>query len=261
MRQSSGFTDANYIRLAGRTTDVLNFGICFSGTALLPYHYQDLLLAGHRIDSAVRPFREFFPRWPRWRSSPFGGFILLLSSIARRRRRHPCSRALPPNSSLIVFPISVNISARSATRARGIREATANSPSILRAERPAASLEGCGAHLAVVLEGWARLRSHQSSFEARKARTSKRAQCAHAEDDGGASFSSSIEPEMDDVAVGDNIFLAFQPQLAGVRGRRHRAAERGVVGIGDGFGADEALLEESRRWITPAAAGVALVPR
>jgi hypothetical protein len=27
-----------------------------------------------------------------------------------------------------------------------------------------------------------------------------------------------IEPEMHDVAVGDDIFLAFQPQLAGVAG-------------------------------------------
>jgi hypothetical protein len=29
---------------------------------------------------------------------------------------------------------------------------------------------------------------------------------------------SGIEPEMHDVAVGDDIFLAFQPQLAGIPG-------------------------------------------
>ena len=47
---------------------------------------------------------------------------------------------------------------------------------------------------------------------------------------------------MHDVAVGDDIFLAFQPQLAGVAGAGF-AAERDVIGIGDGFGADKALFE------------------
>ena len=52
----------------------------------------------------------------------------------------------------------------------------------------------------------------------------------------------SVEPEMHDVAVGDDIFLAFQPQLAGIAGAGF-AAERDVIGIGDGFGADKALFE------------------
>ena len=47
---------------------------------------------------------------------------------------------------------------------------------------------------------------------------------------------------MHHVAVGDDVFLAFQPQLAAVAGAGF-AAERDIVGIGDGLGADEALLE------------------
>jgi hypothetical protein len=47
---------------------------------------------------------------------------------------------------------------------------------------------------------------------------------------------------MHDVAVGDDVFLAFQPQLAGVAGTGF-AAERDVIGVGDGFGADKTLLE------------------
>ena len=47
---------------------------------------------------------------------------------------------------------------------------------------------------------------------------------------------------MHHVAVGDDIVLAFQPQFAGVAGAGF-AAERDIIGIGDGFGADEALLE------------------
>ena len=47
---------------------------------------------------------------------------------------------------------------------------------------------------------------------------------------------------MHDVAVGDDVVLAFQPQLAGIAGAGF-AAERNVIGIGDGLGADESLLE------------------
>jgi hypothetical protein len=47
---------------------------------------------------------------------------------------------------------------------------------------------------------------------------------------------------MHDVAVGDDIFLAFQPQLAGIAGARF-AAERDVIGIGDGFGADKPFFK------------------
>src|SRR5579863_1387352 len=53
---------------------------------------------------------------------------------------------------------------------------------------------------------------------------------------------SGIEPEMHHVAVGDDIVLAFQPQFAGVAGAG-LAAKRDIIGIADGFGADEALLE------------------
>src|SRR5882762_484399 len=51
-----------------------------------------------------------------------------------------------------------------------------------------------------------------------------------------------IKPEMHDVAIGDDVLLAFQPQLAGIAGAGF-AAERGVIGIGDGFGADKSLFE------------------
>ena len=47
---------------------------------------------------------------------------------------------------------------------------------------------------------------------------------------------------MHHVAVGDDVFLAFQPQLAGIA-RAGFAAERDIVGIGDGLGADKALFE------------------
>ena len=47
---------------------------------------------------------------------------------------------------------------------------------------------------------------------------------------------------MHDVAVGDDVLLALQPQLAGIAGAG-LAAERDVVGIGDGFGADETLFK------------------
>src|SRR3954468_9797792 len=51
-----------------------------------------------------------------------------------------------------------------------------------------------------------------------------------------------IKPEMHHVAVGDDIFLAFQPQLAGIAGAGF-AVQRDVIGIGDGLGPNEALLE------------------
>ncbi len=47
---------------------------------------------------------------------------------------------------------------------------------------------------------------------------------------------------MHHVAVGDDIFLAFQPQLAGIAGA-DLAAERDVIGVGDGFGANKSLFE------------------
>ena len=50
------------------------------------------------------------------------------------------------------------------------------------------------------------------------------------------------KPEMHDVAVGDHIILAFQPHLADVA-RAGFAAERHIVVVGDGLGADEAALE------------------
>ena len=53
---------------------------------------------------------------------------------------------------------------------------------------------------------------------------------------------SGRKPEMHHVAVGDDIVLAFQPQLAGIA-RAGLAAERDIVVIGDGLGADEAALE------------------
>src|ERR1700694_6127591 len=53
---------------------------------------------------------------------------------------------------------------------------------------------------------------------------------------------SRREPEMDDVAVGDDVILALEPKLAGVA-RAGLAAERHVVLPGDDLGADEAALE------------------
>ena len=47
---------------------------------------------------------------------------------------------------------------------------------------------------------------------------------------------------MHDVAVLDDVLLAFEPHLAGVL-RPVLAAERHVVVIGDGLGADKSLLE------------------
>src|SRR5260370_4962805 len=54
--------------------------------------------------------------------------------------------------------------------------------------------------------------------------------------------SLSIKPEMHDVAVGDDILLAFQPQLAGVAGAG-LATERDVISVGNGFGANKTLFE------------------
>jgi len=47
---------------------------------------------------------------------------------------------------------------------------------------------------------------------------------------------------MHDVAIRDDVILAFQPQLAGIA-RAGFAIQRDVVVISDGLGADEALLE------------------
>ena len=47
---------------------------------------------------------------------------------------------------------------------------------------------------------------------------------------------------MQDVAVGDRVLRAFDPQLAGILGALLTAAGDVVV-IGDHFGADEALFE------------------
>src|SRR5260370_42651580 len=47
---------------------------------------------------------------------------------------------------------------------------------------------------------------------------------------------------MHDVAVGDDVLLAFQPQLAGIAGAG-LAAERDVIGIGNRPGANKTLFE------------------
>ena len=62
---------------------------------------------------------------------------------------------------------------------------------------------------------------------------------------------------MHHVAVGDDVFLAFQPELAGIASTG-LAAEHDVIVIGDGLGADKPFSKSV--WITPAAVG-ALVPR
>ena len=51
-----------------------------------------------------------------------------------------------------------------------------------------------------------------------------------------------IKPEVHDVAVGDDILLAFQPELAGFA-RAGFALVGDVIGIGNGFGADKALFK------------------
>src|SRR3990172_8971135 len=53
---------------------------------------------------------------------------------------------------------------------------------------------------------------------------------------------SDVEPEMHDVAIAYHVILAFQPQLAGVL-RTMLAFAGDVVVVGDGLGADEAVLE------------------
>ena len=53
---------------------------------------------------------------------------------------------------------------------------------------------------------------------------------------------SVVKPEMHHVAIGDDIVLAFQPEFARLA-RAGFAFARDIIGIGDGFGADEALLE------------------
>ncbi len=53
---------------------------------------------------------------------------------------------------------------------------------------------------------------------------------------------SGVEPEQHHVAVLDDIFLAFVARLAGFLGGDF-AAERDIIVIGDGLGADEAALE------------------
>src|SRR4051812_48888168 len=53
---------------------------------------------------------------------------------------------------------------------------------------------------------------------------------------------SIVEPEMHDVAVGDDILLAFQAQLAGIAGAS-LPVQRDIVGIGDGLGANKTFFE------------------
>src|SRR5262249_18325221 len=50
------------------------------------------------------------------------------------------------------------------------------------------------------------------------------------------------KPEMHDVAVGDDVGLTLEPHLARLL-RAGLAAERHVIVVGDGLGADEAALE------------------
>src|SRR4051794_29413158 len=52
----------------------------------------------------------------------------------------------------------------------------------------------------------------------------------------------SSKPEMHDVAIRDGIVLSFQAHLAGIA-RAALAAERHIVIVGDGLGADEPALE------------------
>ena len=59
---------------------------------------------------------------------------------------------------------------------------------------------------------------------------------------GGAEADLYVEAEMHDIAVLDDILLAFLPRLAGFLGPG-LAVEPYVVAIGDGFRLDEALLE------------------
>ena len=47
---------------------------------------------------------------------------------------------------------------------------------------------------------------------------------------------------MHDVAVGDHIVLAFEPEFAGLA-RARFAPVADIIVVGDGLGADEALLE------------------
>ena len=47
---------------------------------------------------------------------------------------------------------------------------------------------------------------------------------------------------MQHVAIGDDVFLAFQPQLAAIAGAGF-AIQPDIVVIGDGFGANEPLFE------------------
>ena len=147
--------------------------------------------------------------------SPFGGFIVLLSSIASVVVGVVFSR-IAAEFILIVFRINEHLGAiRDQGGACG-RLASPGSPrSAKRAprarDRRGMGLGSCSAALALALRP-----EHATS--------------------------SGIEPEMHHVAVGDDVFLAFQPQLAGVA-RAGFAAERDVIVIGDGLGADEALLE------------------
>src|ERR1700761_7380521 len=53
---------------------------------------------------------------------------------------------------------------------------------------------------------------------------------------------SVVEPEVHDVAVSDEIFLAFQAQFSGVAGAG-LTAECDVVRVSNGFGANETLFE------------------
>jgi hypothetical protein len=53
---------------------------------------------------------------------------------------------------------------------------------------------------------------------------------------------SVVKPEMHHVAVGDDVVFAFQAEFSRVA-RAGFALARDIVGKGDGFGADETLLE------------------
>ena len=66
--------------------------------------------------------------------------------------------------------------------------------------------------------------------------------CTHSSGSRPVSICVVIEPEVHDVAVLHHIFLAFQPEFAGLA-RAGFAVAGDIIGIGDGFGADIALLE------------------
>ena len=65
-----------------RTIDARFSGSVSVGPLHHAHDHQDLLLAGHRLDRAVRPVRDLFGSLPRWRSARSADSSCCLSSIA-----------------------------------------------------------------------------------------------------------------------------------------------------------------------------------